>query len=430
MPAKIYYTSLNSADHWNDTIRFEQLTPDTEGHWLEPNNADFAHFLPLLKQQVLPEAPLPYLFHASKKVVESSQTTYPLQNAPNISPENSQLCIQSVLAKQLFCWLVPADTSCDTWGKHLHYFPFMIDLGNGIQENITDDALHFFRKHHHAIVKKMASQASEHDFVLKLKELTQSVIRDSKNLPVLHKFSLQLFDLISRVEREKIATPNIDVIRRTLQRYQEKVTQLKPHAQERKSLFERVSEALKQFEDTLLQIETQRKSWQELQENMLNISKENIFYYLYAVLHHPEYQNRYAADLRRGLPRLPLYTDFFLWVGFGEALAQIHLQLNTIISPYLESFFEEPFPEKWNIKLLKETQILEVNGQAVPLPTLLWEPFFNDKTLAEWLVKLLKSLQKQGRLTWQVLLRHVDQYVAYAKSIEEVLQKMESELTP
>jgi hypothetical protein len=36
-----------------------------------------------------------------------------------------------------------------------------------------------------------------------------------------------------------------------------------------------------------------------------NITKWDIFHYVYAVLHHPEYRERYAANLRRELPRIP-----------------------------------------------------------------------------------------------------------------------------
>ena len=43
------------------------------------------------------------------------------------------------------------------------------------------------------------------------------------------------------------------------------------------------------------------------------ITKWDIFHYAYAVLHHPEYRTRYAANLRRELPRLPLVGAF--WDG-------------------------------------------------------------------------------------------------------------------
>ncbi|MGA7168588.1 MAG: type ISP restriction/modification enzyme [Candidatus Sulfotelmatobacter sp.] len=39
-----------------------------------------------------------------------------------------------------------------------------------------------------------------------------------------------------------------------------------------------------------------------------SITKWGIFYYIYAVLHHPEYRERYAANLRRELPRIPFVS--------------------------------------------------------------------------------------------------------------------------
>jgi predicted helicase len=39
-----------------------------------------------------------------------------------------------------------------------------------------------------------------------------------------------------------------------------------------------------------------------------SITKWNIFHYIYAVLHHPEYRERYAANLHRELPRIPFVS--------------------------------------------------------------------------------------------------------------------------
>jgi predicted helicase len=39
-----------------------------------------------------------------------------------------------------------------------------------------------------------------------------------------------------------------------------------------------------------------------------NITKWDIFHYVYAVLHHPEYRERYAANLKRELPRIPFVS--------------------------------------------------------------------------------------------------------------------------
>jgi predicted helicase len=46
------------------------------------------------------------------------------------------------------------------------------------------------------------------------------------------------------------------------------------------------------------------------------IAKWDIFHYVYAVLHHPQYRERYAANLRRELPRILYVPDFH---GFAAA---------------------------------------------------------------------------------------------------------------
>ncbi|MGI9102183.1 MAG: type ISP restriction/modification enzyme [Terriglobales bacterium] len=49
------------------------------------------------------------------------------------------------------------------------------------------------------------------------------------------------------------------------------------------------------------------------------ISKWDIFHYVYAVLHHPEYRSRYAANLKRELPRIPFLGANRVEQGFSPA---------------------------------------------------------------------------------------------------------------
>ena len=61
----------------------------------------------------------------------------------------------------------------------------------------------------------------------------------------------------------------------------------------------------------------------------ITISKEAIFHYCYAVLHDPIYREKYAQNLKREFPRIPLYgasiADFWQWAGWGEALMALHI---------------------------------------------------------------------------------------------------------
>ena len=55
------------------------------------------------------------------------------------------------------------------------------------------------------------------------------------------------------------------------------------------------------------------------------ISKWDIFHYVYGLLHHPVYRDRYQANLKRELPRIPFAPDFRAFASAGVRLAQIHV---------------------------------------------------------------------------------------------------------
>jgi predicted helicase len=55
------------------------------------------------------------------------------------------------------------------------------------------------------------------------------------------------------------------------------------------------------------------------------ITKDAIFYYVYAVLHDPLYREKYALNLKREFPRIPFYADFWCWAEWGEQLMALHI---------------------------------------------------------------------------------------------------------
>ncbi len=56
------------------------------------------------------------------------------------------------------------------------------------------------------------------------------------------------------------------------------------------------------------------------------ITKEDMFYYIYAILNHKDYIAKYKDNLSKMLPRIPLMQDFWGFVASGRALAQLHLE--------------------------------------------------------------------------------------------------------
>ncbi|WP_449489816.1 type ISP restriction/modification enzyme [Actinomyces sp. Marseille-QA0893] len=63
------------------------------------------------------------------------------------------------------------------------------------------------------------------------------------------------------------------------------------------------------------------------------ITKEDIFFYVYALLQHPEYRERYADDLKKMLPNIPRAAGFHTYASVGRELADLHVNYERV-EPY------------------------------------------------------------------------------------------------
>lgn len=66
------------------------------------------------------------------------------------------------------------------------------------------------------------------------------------------------------------------------------------------------------------------------------ISKEDLFYYIYGLLHSEDYKKRYADNLSKELPRIPAvkkFADFQAFSTAGRRLADLHINYETV-APY------------------------------------------------------------------------------------------------
>ena len=78
-----------------------------------------------------------------------------------------------------------------------------------------------------------------------------------------------------------------------------------------------------------------------------SISKPDIFYYVYGLFHSPHYKTKYAADLKKMLPRIPMHAEFHAFSRAGKALGDLHVNY--------EQAEEYPLKEMW-LNLLADTQ--------------------------------------------------------------------------
>jgi predicted helicase len=63
------------------------------------------------------------------------------------------------------------------------------------------------------------------------------------------------------------------------------------------------------------------------------VTKDDVFYYIYGLLHSRDYRMRFEADLKKMLPRIPKVKDFAVFADAGRKLSELHLSYETV-DPY------------------------------------------------------------------------------------------------
>lgn len=130
------------------------------------------------------------------------------------------------------------------------------------------------------------------------------------------------------------------------------------------------------------------------------ISKEDIFYYIYGILHSTEYKNRFASDLKKMLPRIPLAQDFWAFSKAGRELAQWHLNYE-IVEPYplqeQSSLLEISTRDYYKVskmrfakqagKVDKTTIVYNSNITLHGIPLDTYDYIVNGKSALEWIME-------------------------------------------
>jgi predicted helicase len=120
-------------------------------------------------------------------------------------------------------------------------------------------------------------------------------------------------------------------------------------------------------------------------------SKEDVFHYLYAMLHHPEYRERYAANLKRELPRIPLAPDFSAFATAGKELSRLHVEYESLDPWPLEAVESKNVPYSEHVtkmKLSADKRSLRVN-EALTLhgiPAEAFEYRLGSRSALEWVI--------------------------------------------
>ena len=125
------------------------------------------------------------------------------------------------------------------------------------------------------------------------------------------------------------------------------------------------------------------------------ITKWDIFHYVYAVLHHPEYRTRYAANLRRELPRLPLLgkdaQTFRIYAATGRKLADLHVHYEQAAEYPLQRIENRDEKLNWRVdkmRLTKDKTALVYNDflTLAGIPEAAFAYRLGNRSALEWVI--------------------------------------------
>ena len=125
------------------------------------------------------------------------------------------------------------------------------------------------------------------------------------------------------------------------------------------------------------------------------VTKEEIFYYVYAVLQSSQYNELYKENLAKEMPRIPMLAHFPKYVKIGRALADLHLhyekpvtaaEIGVIVDMRTEDY---TIVDKMRFGKGKDKSIIEYNPYITirDIPAAAYDYIVNGKSAIEWIVE-------------------------------------------
>ncbi len=133
------------------------------------------------------------------------------------------------------------------------------------------------------------------------------------------------------------------------------------------------------------------------------ITEEEIFYYIYAILHHKGYLEKYKNSLAKEAPRIALSEDFKELSTLGKELGELHLnyesgemhasvKYTTLMNAEIESYYDVD-------KMIKKKDCILYNQNIAitKIPQKAFEYVINGKSAIDWVIeRYQKTMDKES----------------------------------
>lgn len=130
------------------------------------------------------------------------------------------------------------------------------------------------------------------------------------------------------------------------------------------------------------------------------ITKDDIFAYVYGVLHDPLYRETYAINLKREFPRIPFYPDFAQWRDWGQRLLDLHIGYEKVKPWKLkrndvedEKAATAGLSPKVMLKADKDAGIIRLDSETTlsGVPPECWDYKLGNRSGLEWILDQYKE---------------------------------------
>lgn len=130
------------------------------------------------------------------------------------------------------------------------------------------------------------------------------------------------------------------------------------------------------------------------------ITKDDIFHYVYGLLHDPVYRETYAINLKREFPRIPFYPDFRQWAEWGEQLMTMHIGYEGV-EPWPLDRLDQPDEKaraagvapKAMLKSDHDTGTIRLDSetQLTGIPPEVWTYRLGNRSALDWILDQYKE---------------------------------------
>jgi predicted helicase len=181
-----------------------------------------------------------------------------------------------------------------------------------------------------------------------------------------------------------------------------------------------------------------------------NITKEDIFYYVFGVLSTPSYVEKFKNNLSKELPRVPILDSFKEISELGKQLAELQLNYGRYVSAVVMKDKEKPnLPEYSNlivevndsalddyvekVRLDKKNREITINGKVKVqnIPEFVFECKVGNYPPVEWISKyLVKQEDKDTGIVWDPKIKVgefidiVKKFIAFSEKCLEIKENL------